>query len=94
MVLFEQPKRIITRIDWTSGRKSMIAMGIHKSQDFSVLSMAAVLCFVLFCFVLLDIFFIYISSAIPKSPYTLPLPCSPTNLLLLPGPGIPLYWGI
>jgi hypothetical protein len=43
---------------------------------------------------LLDIFFIYISNAIPKAPYTLPPPCSPTHLLLLPGPGIPLYWGI
>jgi hypothetical protein len=31
--------------------------------------------FVLFHF-LLDIFFIYISNAIPKVPYTLPLPCS------------------
>jgi hypothetical protein len=28
---------------------------------------------------LLDIFFIYISNAIPKVPYTLPLPCSPTT---------------
>jgi hypothetical protein len=45
-------------------------------------------------FFLLDIFFIYISNAIPKASYTLPLPCSPTHPLLLPGPGIPLYWGI
>jgi hypothetical protein len=30
----------------------------------------------------------------PKVPYTLPLPCSPTHPLWLPGPGIPLYWGI
>jgi hypothetical protein len=44
--------------------------------------------------VYLDIFFISISNAIPKAPYTLPLPCSPTHPLLLPGPGIPLYWGI
>jgi hypothetical protein len=42
---------------------------------------------------LLDIFFIYISNAIPKVPYTIPLPCSPTHPLLLPAPGIPLYWG-
>ena len=27
---------------------------------------------------LLDIFFVYISNAIPKVPYTLPLHCSPT----------------
>jgi hypothetical protein len=46
----------------------------------------------LFVFVfLLDIFFIYISNAIPKVPYTLPLPSSPTHPLLLPGPGTPLY---
>jgi hypothetical protein len=43
---------------------------------------------------LLYIFFIYISNAIPKGPYTLPLPCSPTHPLPLLGPGIPLYWGI
>jgi hypothetical protein len=42
---------------------------------------------------LLDIFFIYISNAIPKVSYTLPLPCSPTHALLLLGPGIPLNWG-
>jgi hypothetical protein len=43
---------------------------------------------------LLDIFFIYISNAIPKVPYTLPLSCFPTHPLLLPDPGILLYWGI
>jgi hypothetical protein len=43
---------------------------------------------------LLDIFFIYISNAIPKVPYTIPPACSPTHPLLLSGPGIPLYWGI
>jgi hypothetical protein len=32
---------------------------------------------------LLDIFFIYISNAILKVPYTLPLPCSPTHPLPL-----------
>jgi hypothetical protein len=40
---------------------------------------------------LLDIFFIYISIAIPKVPYTLTLPCSPTHPLSLLGPGVPLY---
>jgi hypothetical protein len=43
---------------------------------------------------LLDIFFLYISNAIPKAPYAPTLPCSPTHLLPLSGPGIPLYWGI
>jgi hypothetical protein len=41
---------------------------------------------------LLD-FLIYILNAILKVSYT-PLSCSPTHLLLLPGPGIALYWGI
>jgi hypothetical protein len=45
-------------------------------------------------FFLLDIFFIYISNAIPKVPYTLPLPCSPTHPLPLLGSGDSLYWGI
>ena len=50
---------------------------------------------------LLGIFFIYISNVIPLPhfPYKKPLshapsPCSPTHPLLLPGPGIPLHWGI
>jgi hypothetical protein len=50
---------------------------------------------------LLDIFFIYISNVIPfpsfpsENPLSPPVsPCSPTHPLLLPGPGIPLYWGI
>jgi hypothetical protein len=43
---------------------------------------------------LLDIFSIYISNSIPKVPYTLPQPWSPTHPLLLLGPGVPLYWGI
>jgi hypothetical protein len=43
---------------------------------------------------LLDIFFIYISNAILKAPYTLPPPGSPTHPLPIPGPGISLYWGI
>jgi hypothetical protein len=45
---------------------------------------------------LLNIFFIYISNAIPKVPYALlpPVPCSPTQPLSILGPGVPLYWGI
>jgi hypothetical protein len=42
----------------------------------------------------LDISFTYISNAIPKVPYTLPMPCSPTHPLPLLGLGIPMYWGI
>jgi hypothetical protein len=37
--------------------------------------------FLLFFSFLLDIFFIYISNAIPKVPYTLPLPCSQELLI-------------
>jgi hypothetical protein len=45
----------------------------------------------LFFLFLLDIFFIYISNAILKVPYTLPLSSSPTHPLPLLGPGVPLY---
>jgi hypothetical protein len=50
--------------------------------------------FFLFKKILLDIFFIYISNAILKVPYTLSPPWSPTHPLPLLGPGMPLYWGI
>jgi hypothetical protein len=55
--------------------------------------MKATLCLFVCLFVcfLLDIFFIYISNAIPKVPYILPLPCSPTHPLQLLDPGVPLY---
>jgi hypothetical protein len=50
---------------------------------------------------LLDIFFIYISNVIPSPglPSEKPLshpssPCSPTQPLSFPCPGIPLQWGI
>jgi hypothetical protein len=50
---------------------------------------------------LLDIFFNYISNVVPfpsfpsENPLSFPpSPCSPTHPLLLPGPSIPLYWGI
>jgi hypothetical protein len=39
--------------------------------------------FYFFLIFLLDIFFIYISNAIPKIPYTLPPPCSSTHPLPL-----------
>jgi hypothetical protein len=50
--------------------------------------------FIVYSLCLLDIFFIYISNAIPKVPYTLPPPCFPVHTLLFRGPGIPLYSGI
>jgi hypothetical protein len=43
---------------------------------------------------LLDIFFLYISNAIPRSPIPNPRPDPKHPPLLIPGPGIPLYWGI
>jgi hypothetical protein len=48
----------------------------------------------LYIFILFDIFFIYISNAIPQVSYTLLPPCSPTHQLPCIGPGITLYWGI
>ena len=54
-----------------------------------------------FLLFLWDIFLIYISSGIPFPGFPSenhltppPSPCSPTHPLLLPGPGIPLHWGI
>jgi hypothetical protein len=35
-----------------------------------------------YSFFLLDIFFIYISNAIPNNPYIFPLHCSPTHLFV------------
>jgi hypothetical protein len=51
-------------------------------------------------FFFIRFFFIYISNVIPfpSFPSENPLPhfspCSPTHPLQIPGPGIPLYWGI
>jgi hypothetical protein len=56
--------------------------------------------FILFFNFLLNIFFIYISNVIPflislpKPPVPSPSHCSPTHLLMLPDPGIPLHRGI
>ena len=53
-----------------------------------------------FPFLLLDIFFMYISNVIPvpgfhpENPLSSPTPFSPTQPLLLPRHGIRLYWGI
>jgi hypothetical protein len=58
-----------------------------------ILSVVMILSWDNFLYVLLGIFLIYISNAIPKAPHTLP-PHSPTHPLPLFGPGIPLYWGI
>jgi hypothetical protein len=83
-------KKILTQnieeIQETMRRPNLRIMGVDGNKDF--------LFFFHFSPFLLDILFIYISNAISKVPYTLPLPCSPTPLLPLLGPGIPLYWGI
>jgi hypothetical protein len=44
--------------------------------------------FFIFFSIFLGIFFIYISNAIPKVPYTLPTPCSPTHTLPILGPAV------
>jgi hypothetical protein len=53
-------------------------LGLIWQSGIEVLSVVGIVSF------LLDIFFIYISNVIPKTPYT-PLPCSPTHPLTLPG---------
>jgi hypothetical protein len=76
------PKRKIKRNKW----RILTFVWKPTSESISLL-----LCFLFFK---LDAFFIYISNAITKAPYTLPLPCSPTHPLPLLGPGISLYRGI
>jgi hypothetical protein len=61
---------------------------------YMVVKMKTLIFAFLFFSILLDIFFIYISNAMLKFPYTVPLPCSPTHPLPLLGPGVPLHWGI
>jgi hypothetical protein len=74
-------------IDWGS------SFSLHWSTDVCLLHALSFFLIFIYLF-LLNIFFIYISNAIPKVPYTLPPPCSPTQPLPILGPGIPLYWGI
>jgi hypothetical protein len=72
--------------------------------DFFLLTGSTLFCnvarisFFFFFFFFLDIFFIYIFKCYLLSWFPLPTPppppCSPTHSLLLPDPGIPLYWGI
>jgi hypothetical protein len=74
---------------WGSVQDNFIqyfCMDIHKGNWSEVL--------LLFSHFLLDIFFIYISNAILKVPYTHILPCSPTHPLPLLGPGVSLSWSI
>jgi hypothetical protein len=67
----------------------------HRLQRKLLTGLLLMACLTCFLF-LLDILFIYISNVIPKAPYTLTntLPGSQSHPLPLPGPGIPLYWGI
>ena len=70
-------------------QKSHIEKGCYKCESCNnTLTITAFS----FIFSLLDIFFTYISNVIPFPGFL--SPCSPTHPLLLPGPGIPLYWGI
>jgi hypothetical protein len=71
------------------------------SKQFYLLSYPPRSLYFIYIYKKLDIFFIYISSVIPVPgfPSENPLfpstsPCSPIHPLLLPVPGIPLYWSI
>jgi hypothetical protein len=77
--------------------KHLPSTRVYPALNFTI-TMATLSVFFSF---LLDIFFIYISNAIPfpsflsQNPvYPPPSPCSPTHPLMLCGPGITLYWGI
>ena len=68
----------------SSSRKSSLLFSLHKClvspQCPSIESWKETFPSKSFSF-LLDIFFIYVSNAIPKVPYTLPPPCFPTHPL-------------
>jgi hypothetical protein len=64
---------------WGRGRAEQVLLS-HSSMEVTETG--------LFKIFLLDIFFIYISNAIPKVPYTLPPPCYPTHSFPLLGPGV------
>jgi hypothetical protein len=76
---------------WGNITVSSINVGRIRKHESGPINLTS---FFFLFFLLLDIFFIYISNAILKVPYTLPLPCSPTHPLPLLGPGVPLHWGI
>jgi hypothetical protein len=69
----------------------MAKLGATKNRNASNFPVSPLMTGAFLRHVLLDIFFIYISNAIPKALYILPPPCSPTHPLPLPGPGIRLY---
>jgi hypothetical protein len=72
----------------------LIYLNVSKIKTNIVRNIDKVLYSKFFFNILLDIFFIYISNVIPKVPYTLPTPCSPTDPLPLLDGDVPLYWGI
>jgi hypothetical protein len=73
---------------------NVFCVSVYKGHHLDIMLPSLILKTLFKIFILLAIFFIYISNAIPKVPYTLPPPCSPTHPLPLLGPGVPLYWGI
>jgi hypothetical protein len=77
MDLEERSSRVGTREEWKEGK---YGQDVLYERRISFLFFALLF--------LLDIFFIYLSNAIPKASYKLPPPCSPTHPLPLPGPGI------
>jgi hypothetical protein len=98
----EVPKQLLKIIQSLKGGKLKFSLWDTDLSQLELISQIGIRIFYLNLFrgiflnfdVLLDIFFIYISNAIPKVPYTLSTPCSPTHPLPLLGPGFPLYWDI
>jgi hypothetical protein len=87
---YKYPYYFLAQLAFLSLKLKIAQEGSHVTSEEAIRQCGCVHC----TFFKLDIFFIYISNAIPKVPYTLPPPCSPTQPLLLLGPGIPLNWGI
>jgi hypothetical protein len=77
----------VSRLGWLPESPGEWPVSSGASRNMQPCS--ATVSFLLIFYFLLDIFFIYISNAIPKAPYTLSLPCSLTHSLSFLGPGIP-----
>jgi hypothetical protein len=83
-----------SRLEYLIHSQAVSYLTHSQAVSYLIHSQAVSIIFLILISFLLDVFFIYISNAIPKVPYTLPPPCSSPHPLPLHGPGVPLYWGI
>jgi hypothetical protein len=93
-VYFPVNLQLIPKVKLIEGNPKWLLQAVSFSFFFFLLITIQLTLLKFFSNFLLGIFFIYISNAIPKVPYTLTQPCSPPYPLPLLANGVPLYWGI